>query len=569
MVCSKITKLFNHEVVKVLSNGILTPSQVCGYLSNNTCGVYHDPLADWEVNLDASLNLDQGALSRMHRHLKSTNQAKPYRVIHISDTHIDSSYQEGSVSNCGEPLCCRANSSQRQDEAALPAGHWGSYGVCDIPLRTFESALRELNKTIGSDDSIDYIIWTGDIQPHNVWEQNRKEALKTFDLVFSKIFEYLPNITIFPTFGNHEMVPVDSFSPSNLLSVARDDSPEWLYKKFDSYWSRWLPSSTLNTITKDGFYAVEAKPGLKIISLNTNFCHSTNFWLYINSTDPGNQLQWLVHELQLSELEHEKVHIIGHIPPGSEDCLKVWSKNYNRIVRRFSNTITGQFFGHTHTSGFEVFYNKDGSEKAPRRPRFRKSKRQVESDPWQPISVGFVGPSITTFVGLNPGFRSYLIDPKQNFATTDFDTFYMNLTQANLHGAERNPSWTSLGSFAKMFNISDTTPISMHSLLAQLVGELNLAEETEIAALFPSESLVRPYSSGRGNLLTSSVETEQLFKLYHLHNSQSDLIDKTKFDEMDLAKKKEFLCQFFTSQSHNLAACKIFINHSLSISFYN
>ena len=33
-----------------------------------------------------------------------------------------------------------------------------------------------------------------------------------------------------------------------------------------------------------------------------------------------------------------------------------WSHEYNRIVRRFNNTILGQFFGHTHNDEFEIFY---------------------------------------------------------------------------------------------------------------------------------------------------------------------------------------------------------------------
>lgn len=59
-----------------------------------------------------------------------------------------------------------------------------------------------------------------------------------------------------------------------------------------------------------------------------------NRWLLLNSTDPAQELQWLVYELQSAELKGEKVHILGHIPPGHSDCLKVWSHNYYRIVNR-------------------------------------------------------------------------------------------------------------------------------------------------------------------------------------------------------------------------------------------
>ena len=49
------------------------------------------------------------------------------------------------------------------------------------------------------------------------------------------------------------------------------------------------------------------QPGLRLVSLNMNFCARENFWLMVNSTDPANQLQWLVHILQASEDLGEKV----------------------------------------------------------------------------------------------------------------------------------------------------------------------------------------------------------------------------------------------------------------------
>lgn len=56
-----------------------------------------------------------------------------------------------------------------------------------------------------------------------------------------------------------------------------------------------------------GFYTTEVQPGLRVVSLNMNFCARENFWLMVNSTDPANQLQWLVHILQASEDKGEKV----------------------------------------------------------------------------------------------------------------------------------------------------------------------------------------------------------------------------------------------------------------------
>lgn len=58
---------------------------------------------------------------------------------------------------------------------------------------------------------------------------------------------------------------------------------------------------------RGGFYTMEIQPGLRVVSLNMNFCARENFWLLVNSTDPADQLQWLVHILQESEIKGEKV----------------------------------------------------------------------------------------------------------------------------------------------------------------------------------------------------------------------------------------------------------------------
>lgn len=110
----------------------------------------------------------------------------------------------------------------------------------------------------------------------------------------------------------------------------------YLYDQLVKEWSRWLPENTTETIRRGGFYSVLVKPGFRIISVNGNYCSRNNFWLLLNSTDPVGQLAWLVDELDAAEAKDEKVHIIGHVPPGQPDCLKVWSRNYNDIVSRWA-----------------------------------------------------------------------------------------------------------------------------------------------------------------------------------------------------------------------------------------
>lgn len=56
-----------------------------------------------------------------------------------------------------------------------------------------------------------------------------------------------------------------------------------------------------------GFYTAQVWPGLRLVSLNMNFCSQANFWLLINATDPAGQLQWLVGVLAAAEQAGEKV----------------------------------------------------------------------------------------------------------------------------------------------------------------------------------------------------------------------------------------------------------------------
>lgn len=117
--------------------------------------------------------------------------------------------------------------------------------------------------------------------------------------------------------------------------VPEENSISWLYNELDKHWRLWLPAGVSHTVRRGAFYSVLVRPGFRILSVNMNYCNNKNWWLLINSTDPVSELQWLVYELQGAEINGEKVHIIGHIPPGHSDCLKVWSRNYYHIINRF------------------------------------------------------------------------------------------------------------------------------------------------------------------------------------------------------------------------------------------
>ncbi|XP_068600621.1 sphingomyelin phosphodiesterase-like [Brachionichthys hirsutus] len=442
-VCREITELFRDDVIQALQESFLRPTEACGVLVGPSCGKY-DIYAPWNVTLPKVPKPP----------VKPVSPPKPgspqSRVLFLTDVHWDQEYKVGSAADCQAPLCCREDSgspSWRRREA----GYWGTYSKCDLPLWTLENLLE--NAAIAG--RWDWVYWTGDIPAHNVWSQTRTQQLSELKVISRLIRKHLGfNVTVYPAIGNHESTPVNSFPPP---FVQGRKSLTWLYRTMAEEWAPWLPEQALKTLRYGGFYTMEIQPGLRVVSLNMNYCARENFWLMVNSTDPANQLQWLVLVLQASEDKGEKVHIIGHIPPGL--CLGSWSWNYYHIVNRYERTITGQFFGHTHFDEFEMFYD--------------------EETMTRPLGVAFIAPSVTTFINLNPGYRVYYVDGDYKGSSRqvlDHETYILNLTEANHSpGApgtpDKNPKWTLLYRATEAYGMANLSPSDYNKLMQSFVSD--------------------------------------------------------------------------------------------------
>ncbi|MCI4388328.1 hypothetical protein PGIGA_G00084420 [Pangasianodon gigas] len=405
-VCREITELFRDDFIRALQESLLWPSEACALLVGPSCG-HFDIYAPWNITLP---RVPKPPVIPPPIPKPGSPQS---RVLFLTDIHWDAEYSEGSAADCKQPLCCR-DESGRANWRHRAAGHWGTYSKCDLPLRTVENLLQNVAKA----GPWDWVYWTGDIPAHNVWSQTRAQQLNELTTISRLIRKYLgPDVTVYPAVGNHESTPVNSFPPP---FVHGNRSSRWLYDTMAEEWAPWLPAQALETLRRGGFYTAQVQPGLRVASLNMNFCARENYWLMVNSTDPADQLQWLVHILQEAENKGEKVHIIGHIPPGL--CLSSWSWNYYHIVNRYESTITGQFFGHTHFDEFQMFYDEETMTRA--------------------VGVAYIAPSVTTYVNLNPGYRVYYIDGNYSNSTRlvlDHETFILNLTLAN--GFQNNSSW--------------------------------------------------------------------------------------------------------------------------------
>ena len=77
--------------------------------------------------------------------IPTQEDAPKYKILHLSDIHLDLSYQIGANSDCGKPMCCM-NSTGLSDDVSKAAGPWGSY-TCDLPYWTFEDMLMHIKET--------------------------------------------------------------------------------------------------------------------------------------------------------------------------------------------------------------------------------------------------------------------------------------------------------------------------------------------------------------------------------------------------------------------------------------
>ncbi|CAF0910592.1 unnamed protein product [Adineta ricciae] len=425
-VCAGMIDEYNPVLIEVLRHSPLATHEICGVAFG--CMRQADiPALQWNVTFPPSTV--QISSSDMRSRAQAT-----ISILHLADLHIDTKYTPGSNANCGRPLCCR-DGKPRPGE--LGAQFWGDYRTCDLPAWTAENMLQYISQV---EEQIDFIYFTGDIAPHDVWQQTQAKDLEEISFTTRLLKRTFPNKKIYPCVGNHEAAPPDLFSTNDM---------SWLYTNLVDQWigQFGLDERTRDTILKGGYYTTMIASNLRLISLNMNYCTENNYWLFINSTDPLGQLKWMIQWLQYAEDHQEKVHIIGHHPPRM--CMVSFSWAYYSIVNRYQNTITGQFFAHTHNDEFMLFYD--------------------EKDSKRPISVAYISPSFTTYPNLNPGYRVYTVDAINTTYVLDHRTVILNLTATNLYNTTK---FTMEYSAKSAYGMKDLSPQEWNQLIIRIENDI-------------------------------------------------------------------------------------------------
>lgn len=378
-----------------------------------------------------------------------SGQAPPLKVVHISDIHVDLNYTAGASYNCTKNICCRPYTPADEPGATdFPAGPYGN-SHCDSPV-TLEESLYKAIGALVPDRA--FTIFTGDVVEGAVWLVTDEEVTNDLDDAYGRMSKGIGQT--YAVVGNHDSSPVNSFPPAGVDTTI---STQWAYDALSSNIEGWVGGAAAAQASGNyGSYSVPAAghPGLRVISLNTNFWYRQNFWLYEREMehDPSGMLSWLAAELGAAEASGERVWVLGHMPLGSSDAFRDQSHYFDSIIQRFQGTVAGVFYGHTHKDEFEIAYSNYSA------PRSAASATMVS----------YIAPALTPTSG-NPTFRVYDVDPV-TFGVLDYTVYYANMSSPAYQAD--GPKWEVLysvkGAYGSLLDYTDAaaelTPAFWHNL---------------------------------------------------------------------------------------------------------
>uniref|UniRef100_A0A8C5T3Q7 Amyloid beta precursor protein binding family B member 1 n=1 Tax=Malurus cyaneus samueli TaxID=2593467 RepID=A0A8C5T3Q7_9PASS len=234
----------------------------------------------------------------------------------------------------------------------------------------------------------------------------------------------------------------------------------WLYDAMAEAWQGWLPPAALHTLRAGGFYTAQVWPGLRLVSLNMNFCSQANFWLLINATDPAGQLQWLMGVLADAERDGEKVgRVVGEWGPDGlwanpQPCLPAHRCTSSDTSPR--PTVCAAGCHHLH---------QPQSRCAP-------NSRYV-SPQTTPIPLVLTVPPVT-------GYRVYEVAssyPGSSHAVLDHETFILNLTEANTAPPGTLPRWQRLYRAREAYGLPTAFPADWDRLVRRMQDDEQLFQQ--------------------------------------------------------------------------------------------
>lgn len=117
---------------------------------------------------------------------------------------------------------------------------------------------------------MDYIIWTGDIVPHDFkqTDQSVSHVLKEISKIFRK---YFSRLKIYSSLGNHDTNPTNLMAPPEIKP-----NTKWLYDLTKQLWTPFIKDPQVK-FSLAGYYSTQISPGFRLVSLNMVFCYVFNW----------------------------------------------------------------------------------------------------------------------------------------------------------------------------------------------------------------------------------------------------------------------------------------------------
>ena len=345
-----------------------------------------------------------------------------YKVLQVTDIHLDMEYEVGSVANCNLPLCCR-----KLDDDALVhlkiirAGKYGTIAHCDANIETVKAFAAKAKEV-----KPDYIMFTGDNIAHSVWVVTQEEVIRATKMQIEAIQEQIGlDIPIYPALGNHEKAPVDEF---------HGEEAELLHGLADIF-KPYLTEEAYDMLRKYGYYSMLVKNNLRIVSINCLLCDSMNFALLYDYTQTKAMFTWLEKVLSEAEKNGEIVHIMNHIPIQHNQHTIQCSWRLKILTDRYQNIIRGYFSGHSHSEYLTLIHEYYNETVA--------------------THVDYICSGLTTYSQYQPSFRVYLVD-KVGLYVQDYIQYRMDLNQSNTLD---KPVWFNSYNATDLFNVTSLNDI--------------------------------------------------------------------------------------------------------------
>ena len=344
---------------------------------------------------------------------------KIFKVLHLSDLHIDPRYLVSSESNCSTSFCCRSNSkgTGQNGSVSVPAPLFGAF-KCDSPWNLLTAMLESVEPLTNLNKGNNFAVYTGDSAAHDPANQISQLYNEYCENTVYNLMKHYIKGPVYAALGNHDTSPVAIDSPHSLPGNLSTES-SWNYNHVSALWESegWISKETASKARLHyGAYSTTTPHGLKIITLNTDFWYRSNILNFINTTNPdvSGMQKFLIEELQAAEDAHQRVWIIGHVLSGwdGSNPLPNPTNLFYQIIERYSpHVIANVMFGHSHEDQNFIFYANNGTNPTASTA----------------LTPAWMGPSVTPLNNLNSGFRLYAVDTT-TFDITDAWTYIANVS---------------------------------------------------------------------------------------------------------------------------------------------